>query len=1471
MALEPGRKLEDLPTEGELEDSLEKQRMPWKEREAILKGNRTMRRELMRMDASMNFEFNLASFPDKAADALYKKNLEDLSKIGLVFTLEMMRVLTLKKGRDQDFMNALRKLHSSGVYVDGGIIQALSFSQARDSHYIFELTSLASLGATIDGDAIRDFTIPMSHDAERMAVLKELQSVGIDVGWGGDRSNIFHRLTYAKGKSREYIEALKELHGAGIEINGWVIDYLPLHKTIDRQFIDTLKNLHNDGIEITIYIMKSPYLRDSEYLKALKELHALEVVMDYAFISKFNEYHLHDYPLNFKLLHELHEAGVVIDFELLNFFKYERDDDVIMEIMKDLARAGVLVDGNLVEYCHIGGKEKIQIPLYVSGLKKISAQGVHVDEFTIRAFSLDQLVDDKFVSEYVSNMTIICKLLPKGSSYAKNLRRYPQYIPALQDLHDAGIKITDDLFMVFAYEDEHPILDRNYREVVKRLHREGIKAEIVVRELSLELSKNSEFIKKIIAISKFGIDLHGRHIEAIVSLHESGILYEKGYIDTLKRLAGDGFNIPEFVVAPVISVDGEEESRLSFFSKVGPDEEFIEAIKKLRDSGIEIISEFLNEQHYKKLKDPDYQNMLIRLAEAGIEVDNAMLDDITVDYAKDSRYADGLIRLYEAGVKLIYVFCVEADKFNFSNIANPDYITAVIELHSVGIYIDSEFYMNFNPELISNTAYLEQLKRLSLGGIWISTGILSFLDGKVLSDDVIENLLKMNAGRITIDNSELEALLPDKVKNADYVKALIDISAMGINVTADFIKDFDLEEKTELKVYVEKVQELKSTGVLVTSDVLAYFTLGKAQAVGYIEALGRLHEAGIYINGAFVRELSVDKAVVPTEGIDKNVYIITLIDLYRHGVNVNSYFVERLSLEMGCNANYLNALHKFIKLGIRINSWMLEVLVFEKCISVQYMEGLFRLAKAIKTENLTALMRMLKLTTGEDSAYIDIAVREGTKDGRYYSDSVDRMYLIEVQKLSKDQVERFLRRYDRVEVFSELYSLKITATNLTPLSRVMIDELINNDAEQVMMEMRDLLLSSHSAEQVRELVQNVPLEGLYLLVVEGAEEILTTNFRDVAFFLIMKKMKEEGLDAVDFINRVDPKRETFRTFLQVCSKFNKLGEFIDTVKDHEKKKVFLSEFILGLQADYNGVENGVAIAETMAYLKKDKKLLGILEDSLKEAYDSTTGDQKVLYGIIASIHQYNARTHREFFKGIHERYPMQPMHTLPHNELVNKKGEIIQQYFFYNDEDGHSSYSNFKKLYDGDDSWTVKDYKTYVVFSKRRNGVTILKYVNKPECDGSDEESGNGIKDITNALTKKDTSAIQIVHRGHSTHVDKTLGYIPVAARIVYLGSCGGFDNVNRVLKIAEKTHVLATKGTGTMAINDPLLKIIDEAMLGGGGVNWDELWQKATLIFSRRGGRAKEHWSSYVNPSKNAAVQFINAYAKYRKRDRAR
>ena len=147
-------------------------------------------------------------------------------------------------------------------------------------------------------------------------------------------------------------------------------------------------------------------------------------------------------------------------------------------------------------------------------------------------------------------------------------------------------------------------------------------------------------------------------------------------------------------------------------------------------------------------------------------------------------------------------------------------------------------------------------------------------------------------------------------------------------------------------------------------------------------------------------------------------------------------------------------------------------------------------------------------------------------------------------------------------------------------------------------------------------------------------------------------------------------------------------------------------------------------------------------------------------------------------------------------------------------------------------------------------------FANQPLEEPEDEEAQLA---LNNYLISKDIKPSILVHRGHSYHLPSTLKYVGPNNKIVILGSCGGYHNLSTILEQSEDAHIVSSKQTGTMHVNDPMIRMINDLVSAGKGINWIELWKG---LASKVGtGPHKELFNDYVPPHKNMGALFLKAF----------
>ena len=182
-------------------------------------------------------------------------------------------------------------------------------------------------------------------------------------------------------------------------------------------------------------------------------------------------------------------------------------------------------------------------------------------------------------------------------------------------------------------------------------------------------------------------------------------------------------------------------------------------------------------------------------------------------------------------------------------------------------------------------------------------------------------------------------------------------------------------------------------------------------------------------------------------------------------------------------------------------------------------------------------------------------------------------------------------------------------------------------------------------------------------------------------------------------------------------------------------------------------------------------------------------------------------------------------------------------------------FNNFRAAYDNS-NWKTSDKGEWIEVSSTK-GTPVTIYSNKP-LNGALELDAKAQADLTNHFDEKGLSPTVVIHRGHSYYVKLTIKQLAPSARIVLLGSCGGYHNIGGVLNIAPNAHIIASKQVGSGTINQPMIINLTEDMRLGKDLNWPQKWRLYNKTFSN-----KDLFDDYIPPHKNLGGIFIMAYKK--------
>lgn len=494
-----------------------------------------------------------------------------------------------------------------------------------------------------------------------------------------------------------------------------------------------------------------------------------------------------------------------------------------------------------------------------------------------------------------------------------------------------------------------------------------------------------------------------------------------------------------------------------------------------------------------------------------------------------------------------------------------------------------------------------------------------------------------------------------------------------------------------------------------------------------------------------------------------------------------------------------------------------------------------------------------------DSLVKMIAKMASSKSGQLYFPFLDNLLegkitFEQIDKVKEDNVGYFrLMVNTRIEYARRLLPpVKDTATEMRALTRMMARKAREGF-------IRDInALHAVNDERIRfKKLDGLTPQELYYLIVLGEDEIYTSSYLNV-YKRIFQRMSTPRGDSL----LMSVHGDYFRKFIKMAAGYNMLNDFLGSM-DKENATTTMKAFVIKLETTKE-LEESVDVADSYSsIMDKDPALARYILDEVKWNYDRNVKENNkrgmVIYNILKVLFE-SADTTRK--SDVSKQLGIPPVYTVDFKSLVSDSGRIIQQVFFYGDDDkdGQHSYVNFMAMFRGRPEWKITENAFWVNITSAR-GKPMTIYANKPLYDGKNDLDEDAQKKLMEHLELKKLHPTVVIHRGHSYHLESTLRKLPSSSKIVVLGSCGGYNNLNEVLQISEDAHIISSKQVGTKTVNEPILQAINTQLLAGKNIDWISMWKELSARFQK--DAAKEKFDDYIPPYKNLGAIFIKAYWK--------
>lgn len=475
--------------------------------------------------------------------------------------------------------------------------------------------------------------------------------------------------------------------------------------------------------------------------------------------------------------------------------------------------------------------------------------------------------------------------------------------------------------------------------------------------------------------------------------------------------------------------------------------------------------------------------------------------------------------------------------------------------------------------------------------------------------------------------------------------------------------------------------------------------------------------------------------------------------------------------------------------------------------------------------------------------------------GRLYFPFLDNIVKGQMTFADVDAVKNDSIRYYKLLVKTHLDYVKRTLNRDTATGYVALNDMLQRKAEEVFVNTINGLHEVPNPAIRFRILQSLSAEELYYLAVYTDGIIYTSSFVAGVYPLMMSRCNQRGDSLLMRLNF-----DKYRKFIKMCAAYNTLGNFLSSFSNADDAKKIMQAFVSNLEKS-KGLEDGVDVADSYASVAETNK--NVADEMLVN----------VRYNFQRNLMQNNKRgmviynlLHKLFLSAdssnnidLSKELGIPPIYNVDYKSLADDSGRVVQQVFFYGDEDkdGQNSYVNFLGLFRNKNEWTITDNNPDWIWIKSNTGKPVWIFANKP-LFGEDDPDSKAQEKLAQYLEARKLKPTIFIHRGHSFHVKYSLAQIRPSARIVILGSCGGYNNLNDVLTISPDAHIISSKQVGTKTVNEPILQAINNTLREGKDVDWLPMWKDLSKQFT---GAAKEKFDDYIPPYKNLGAIFIKAY----------
>ncbi|MFT3682850.1 MAG: hypothetical protein QM791_21510 [Ferruginibacter sp.] len=385
-------------------------------------------------------------------------------------------------------------------------------------------------------------------------------------------------------------------------------------------------------------------------------------------------------------------------------------------------------------------------------------------------------------------------------------------------------------------------------------------------------------------------------------------------------------------------------------------------------------------------------------------------------------------------------------------------------------------------------------------------------------------------------------------------------------------------------------------------------------------------------------------------------------------------------------------------------------------------------------------------------------------------------------------------------------------------------------------------------------IEPLSAQELYYAIIMGENDIYTSSYKHSFTKLIQLLGPSPRTDKLLMSVNMD----FFKKFIKMAANFNRLDTVL-AMMPANNASTLMRAFVSNLDKTGN-LEDAVDVADSYSSITDKLLLQNMLQNvelNEQKSIEEDNANGKTIYGLLKNIFQ----SANDPSVDLTARLGIPSIYSIDYKTLADDSGRVIQQVFFYGDDDGKAFFPPFINSFSSKE-WKITSKKEWVEI-KSIKGKKVWIYVNKP-LDSDQNLDDTAQVHLAAYLRKNDLYPSVVIHRGHSYWLPRTIARMEGTAKIVVIGSCGGYKNLSEILDICPDAHILSTKEIGKGDINRPILNYMNQVFTSGKALVWKDMWGSLTKTFYADPNKeVRESWDDYIPPYKNLGAIFIKAYNK--------